>query len=113
MAWSLSRCGAGLCRLFSLGPGKGPPSLLEPRDFSQDGGCLHASQLSILAPVSFLQWRKFKNPARGDGLELEHWVKCFRDAQVPPRLPPRIARLWSTLPAGSSCSSGCLHAVQR
>ncbi len=29
-----------------------------------------------------VQWRKFTNPARGDGLELEHWVKCFRDAQV-------------------------------
>lgn len=25
------------------------------------------------------QWRKFKNEARTDGLELEHWVKCFRD----------------------------------
>ena len=26
------------------------------------------------------QWRKFRNPARGDDLELEHWVKCYRDA---------------------------------
>ena len=25
------------------------------------------------------QWRKFKNEARKDGLELEHWVKCYRD----------------------------------
>ncbi|KAL4428350.1 hypothetical protein ABPG75_002439 [Micractinium tetrahymenae] len=31
--------------------------------------------------VVTFEWRKFKNPARGDGLELEHWVKCFRDAQ--------------------------------
>ncbi|KAL4858886.1 SWR1-complex protein 4 [Chlorella vulgaris] len=31
--------------------------------------------------VVTFQWRKFKNPARTDGLELEHWVKCFRDAQ--------------------------------
>lgn len=27
------------------------------------------------------QWRKFRNPARGDDLELEHWVKCYRDAR--------------------------------
>lgn len=25
------------------------------------------------------QWRKFRNEARTDGLELEHWVKCYRD----------------------------------
>ena len=27
------------------------------------------------------QWRKFKNEARSDGLELEHWAKCYRDHQ--------------------------------
>ena len=32
------------------------------------------------------QWRKFANPGRSDGLELEHWVKCYRD--VAGRLTP-------------------------
>ncbi|GMH38166.1 hypothetical protein BSKO_06050 [Bryopsis sp. KO-2023] len=27
------------------------------------------------------QWKKFKNEAREDGLELSHWVKCYKDAQ--------------------------------
>lgn len=27
------------------------------------------------------RWRPFANPARKDGLELSHWVKCFKDAQ--------------------------------
>lgn len=31
--------------------------------------------------VVTFQWRKFRNPARGDDLELEHWVKCYRDAR--------------------------------
>ena len=30
--------------------------------------------------VVTFEWRLFSNPARQDGLELEHWVKCFRDA---------------------------------
>uniref|UniRef100_A0A061QNN8 DNA methyltransferase 1-associated protein 1 n=1 Tax=Tetraselmis sp. GSL018 TaxID=582737 RepID=A0A061QNN8_9CHLO len=25
------------------------------------------------------QWQAFRNPARQDGLELMHWVKCFKD----------------------------------
>ncbi|PSC69878.1 DNA methyltransferase 1-associated [Micractinium conductrix] len=32
--------------------------------------------------VVTFEWRKFSNPARGDGLELQHWVKCYRDAQA-------------------------------
>lgn len=27
------------------------------------------------------QWRPFTNPARKDGLELSHWVKCRKDVQ--------------------------------
>lgn len=27
------------------------------------------------------RWKKFKNQARKDGLELSHWVKCYKDAQ--------------------------------
>ena len=26
------------------------------------------------------QWRPFANPGRADGLQLEHWVKCYRDS---------------------------------
>ncbi len=26
------------------------------------------------------QWGKFTNPARSDGLQLEHWIKCYKDA---------------------------------
>lgn len=45
------------------------------------------------------QWRKFTNPARGDGLELEHWVKCYRDAQ---------ARGWLRLAAWNSAAAAVL-----
>ncbi len=30
--------------------------------------------------VPTFQWRKFAVPGREDGLELEHWVKCYKDA---------------------------------
>lgn len=42
----------------------------------------HSPWLLTLCTPLPLQWRKFRNPARGDELELEHWVKCFRDAQA-------------------------------
>lgn len=35
---------------------------------------------SLPGNVTF-RWRPFANPARKDGLELSHWVKCFKDAQ--------------------------------
>ena len=25
------------------------------------------------------RWQGFANPARADGLQLEHWVKCYKD----------------------------------
>lgn len=25
------------------------------------------------------RWQPFSNPARTDNLQLEHWVKCYRD----------------------------------
>ena len=55
-----------------------------------------------------LQWRKFKNPARGDELELEHWVKCFRDAQVRGRRQPMPVE--GTGSGGVGCVPGGLAA---
>eukprot|EP00887_Chlorella_sp_A99_P004929 scaffold4.g4929.t1 len=37
------------------------------------------SKASRRGVVTF-EWRRFANPARSDGLELEHWVKCYKDA---------------------------------
>ncbi|KAK9806041.1 hypothetical protein WJX73_008279 [Symbiochloris irregularis] len=45
---------------------------------SQAQGLKEKRKPSARGQVTY-QWRKFKNEARTDGLELEHWVKCFRD----------------------------------
>lgn len=36
--------------------------------------------LSRPAGTVTFEYRRFDNPARSDGLQLTHWVKCFRDA---------------------------------
>ena len=38
----------------------------------QEGGGMCRAQVTW-------QWRSFTNPARTDGLELQHWVKCHKE----------------------------------
>ena len=38
----------------------------------QEGGSMCRAQVTW-------QWRRFTNPARTDGLELQHWVKCHKE----------------------------------
>lgn len=43
--------------------------------------CLAVRQLASPTQVTW-QCRRFTNPARADGLELQHWVKCHKEVST-------------------------------
>mmetsp|Transcript_36457 Transcript_36457/g.102972 ORF Transcript_36457/g.102972 Transcript_36457/m.102972 type:complete len:412 (-) Transcript_36457:166-1401(-) len=44
----------------------------------KDKGLKEKPKTSVRGKVTW-QWQPFSNPGRKDGLQLEHWVKCYKD----------------------------------
>jgi DNA methyltransferase 1-associated protein 1 len=64
---------SSLCSTLSL-----PVHVKMQRHMFPSVKLLHAQHLPVLQVT--WQWQHFSNPARNDGLMLEHWVKCYKDS---------------------------------